>query len=78
MSLRGSRSVRYFKKGGHDEIACRTLFKKHVFPMFFRPLANGPDMVIQNDLAAAEFYFVRLFYLLLNSNLESPQRRPSG
>jgi hypothetical protein len=78
MSLRGSRSVRYFKNGGHDEIACKTLFKKHVFPMFFRPLANGPDMVIQSDLAAAELFIVRLFYLLLNSNLESPQRRPSG
>jgi hypothetical protein len=78
MSLRGSRSVRYFKNGGHDEIACRTLFKKHVFPMFFRPLANGPDMVIEKVLVIAEVDFIKKSNSQFDSNLESPLQRPSG
>lgn len=78
MSLRGSRSARYFKNGGHDEIACRTLFKKQVFPMFFRPLANGPNTVIESVLAIAESILERKKYALLKSNLGSPLRRSSG
>ena len=40
-----ARSARNRMKGGHDDIAWRTLFRKQVFPIFFRPRAKVPGRI---------------------------------